>query len=65
MHLTLAQCERLVGDAAGARRRIERARDLLRAMPAAYSGRLTLHAADLDDPGCFDGIFAGCDGVAQ
>ena len=37
----------------------------LRAMPAHASGRLTLHAADLDEPGCFDGVFAGCDGVAH
>ncbi|MFV0308044.1 MAG: NAD-dependent epimerase/dehydratase family protein [Desertimonas sp.] len=37
----------------------------LRAMPAHASGRLTLHAADLDDVGCFDDIFAGCDGVAH
>ena len=29
------------------------------------SGRLTLHAADLDDIGCFDDIFRGCDGVAH
>jgi nucleoside-diphosphate-sugar epimerase len=26
---------------------------------------LTLHAADLDTPGCFDGIFQGCHGVAH
>ena len=37
----------------------------LRAMNAYASGRLTLHAADLDDPGCFDGIFKSCDGVAH
>lgn len=37
----------------------------LRAMSAYASGRLTLHAADLDNPGCFDDIFAGCDGVAH
>jgi nucleoside-diphosphate-sugar epimerase len=37
----------------------------LRAMNAHASGRLTLHAADLDVPGCFDDIFAGCDGVAH
>ncbi len=29
------------------------------------SGRLTLHAADLDEIGCFDDIFTGCDGVAH
>ena len=37
----------------------------LKAMNAHASGRLTLHAADLDTPGCFDEIFAGCDGVAH
>jgi dihydroflavonol-4-reductase len=37
----------------------------LRQMPAFASGRLTLHAADLDNPGCFDEIFAGCQGVAH
>jgi nucleoside-diphosphate-sugar epimerase len=37
----------------------------LRAMPAHASGRLTLHAADLDEPGCFDDVFRGCDGVAH
>ena len=31
----------------------------LTAMNAHASGRLTLHAADLDEPGCFDEIFAG------
>jgi bifunctional dihydroflavonol 4-reductase/flavanone 4-reductase len=35
----------------------------LKAMPAHASGRLTLHAADLDQPGCFDDVFPGCDGV--
>ena len=37
----------------------------LKAMPGYASGRLTLHAADLDRPGCFDDIFAGCHGVAH
>src|SRR3954447_10193905 len=37
----------------------------LRAMGAYRSGRLTLHAADLDNVGCFDSIFEGCDGVAH
>ena len=37
----------------------------LKAMDAYASGRLTLHAADLDNAGCFDDIFAGCDGVAH
>ncbi len=35
----------------------------LQAMPGFASGRLTLHSADLDQPGCFDNIFRGCDGV--
>ncbi len=37
----------------------------LKALPGYASGRLTLHAADLDDAGCFDEIFAGCHGVAH
>jgi nucleoside-diphosphate-sugar epimerase len=37
----------------------------LRAMPGHASGRLTLHAADLDRDGCFDEIFKGCHGVAH
>jgi len=37
----------------------------LKAMPGYASGRLTLHAADLDNPGCFDEIFRGCHGVAH
>jgi nucleoside-diphosphate-sugar epimerase len=37
----------------------------LKAMPGYASGRLTLHAADLDRDGCFDGIFEGCNGVAH
>ena len=37
----------------------------LKAMPGHASGRLTLHEADLDRPGCFDAIFAGCHGVAH
>ena len=37
----------------------------LKAMNPYASGRLTLHAADLDEPGCFDEIFRGCDGVAH
>ena len=39
--------------------------DFLRAMPGFASGRLTIHAADLDDAGSFDDIFAGCHGVAH
>jgi bifunctional dihydroflavonol 4-reductase/flavanone 4-reductase len=37
----------------------------LRSMGAFASGRLTLHSADVDDAGCFDEIFAGCDGVVH
>jgi len=39
--------------------------DFLKAMPGHASGRLTLHAADLDNDGCFDEIFKGCQGVAH
>jgi len=34
-------------------------------MPGYASGRLTLHAADLDTPGCFDDVFKGCHGVCH
>ena len=37
----------------------------LKAMPGYASGRLTLHAADLDRDGCYDDIFRGCHGVAH
>ena len=37
----------------------------LRQLPGFASGRLTLHAADLDQPGCFDAVFRGCNGVAH
>jgi nucleoside-diphosphate-sugar epimerase len=37
----------------------------LRRMNAHASGRLTLHAADLDVEGCLDDIVRGCDGVAH
>ena len=37
----------------------------LKIMPGYASGRLTLHAADLDHAGCFDDIFAGCHGVCH
>jgi len=37
----------------------------LRSSGALASGRLTLHAADLDQPGCYDDVFAGADGVAH
>lgn len=37
----------------------------LKAMPAHASGRLTLWAADLDNPGCFDAPFAGANAVAH
>ena len=39
--------------------------DFLKSMPGYASGRLTLHAANLDEPGCFDEIFKGCHGVAH
>lgn len=39
--------------------------EFLRTMPGFASGRLTLHAADLDEPGCFDEVFRGCHGVAH
>ena len=37
----------------------------LRQMEGYGTGRLTLHEADLDNPGCFDDIFAGCHGVCH
>ena len=37
----------------------------LKQLPGYASGRLTLHAADLDNAGCYDDIFAGCHGVAH
>ena len=37
----------------------------LKAMPGYASGRLTLHAANLDNEGCFDDIFRGCHGVCH
>ena len=37
----------------------------LKEMPGFLSGRLTLHSADLDQDGCFDEIFKGCNGVAH
>ena len=37
----------------------------LKAMPGYASGRLTLHSANLDDAGCFDAIFKGCQAVAH
>lgn len=39
--------------------------DFLRALPGFASGRLSLHAADLDQDGCFDEVFRGCHGVAH
>ena len=39
--------------------------DFLKAMPAYTSGRLTLHSANLDEAGCFDEIFEGCQGVCH
>jgi dihydroflavonol-4-reductase len=50
-------CVRNVGDDSRA--------GFLKAMPAYASGRLTLHGADLDQEGCFDDIFKGCQGVAH
>lgn len=37
----------------------------LKQMPGHASGRLTLHAADLDVPGCFDAVFQGAGAVAH
>jgi len=37
----------------------------LKVLPGHASGRLTLHAADLDREGCYDAIFRGCDGVCH
>ena len=37
----------------------------LRQMSGYASGRLTLHSANLDEAGCFDDIFAGCQGVCH
>ena len=37
----------------------------LKAMPGYASGRLSLHAADLDRGGCFDDVFRGCHGVCH
>src|SRR6185312_15243110 len=37
----------------------------LKALPGYASGRLTLHAADIDVDGCFDDVFRGCNGVAH
>ena len=39
--------------------------EFLRQMLGYSSGRLTLHSADIDNPGCFDEIFKGCNGVAH
>lgn len=50
-------CVRDVGD--------EKKTGFLKAMPGYASGRLTLHSANLDDAGCFDEIFKGCNGVAH
>ena len=35
----------------------------MKKMDAYASGRLTIHSADLDNVGCFDSIFHGCNGV--
>ncbi len=39
--------------------------DFLRALPGYSSGRLSIHSADLDNDGCFDDIFKGCNGVCH
>ena len=39
--------------------------DFLRALPGYSSGRLSIHSANLDDDGCFDDIFKGCNGVCH
>ena len=39
--------------------------DFLRKMPGYATRRLTIHSADLDNDGCFDEIFEGCNGVAH
>jgi nucleoside-diphosphate-sugar epimerase len=43
----------------------EKKTGFLKSMPGYASGRLTLHTADLDSPGCFDDIFRGSHGVAH
>ena len=50
-------CVRVVNDAAKT--------GFLKRLAAQASGRLTLHAADLDTPGCFDDIFQGVHGVCH
>jgi dihydroflavonol-4-reductase len=37
----------------------------LKAMGGYASGRLTLHGADLDNPGCLDEVLKGCHGLAH
>lgn len=37
----------------------------LKAMPGYASGRLTLHAGELDQPGCLDEALKGCHGLAH
>jgi dihydroflavonol-4-reductase len=37
----------------------------LKTMPAYASGRLTLHAGELDQPGCLDEVLKGCHGLAH
>lgn len=43
----------------------EKKTGFLKAMPGYASRRLTLHSANLDEAGCFDEIFKGCQGVAH
>ena len=39
--------------------------DFLKALPGFASGRLTVHAADLDQEGCLDDLLNGCHGLAH
>ena len=58
-------------DRSGLRPRLVRHADdpartnFLRQLPGYAGGRLTIHSADLERAGCFDGAFAGCHGVCH
>ena len=39
--------------------------EFLYQLPAYASGRLNIHSANLDDEGCFDEIFKGCQGLCH
>ena len=39
--------------------------EFLYQLPAYASGRLSIHSANLDDEGCFDDIFKGCQGLCH